>query len=223
MIEKVDKRGNKELSIKKIIKATEELIEQKGYLDVKIRDIAEKSGVSIGLIYKHFAEYDDNKNLIYEPKPKIIIEIMKRNPIFRGISSINEDRLNQILNLPSEAFVKAVRRVFLAIIETHRKQAIFGPAVESAMQSSKELYAELYELSNSNMDLIPVISRILKKFNYPEEKLKQRSELFIQTVDSLIHRHTFYGEIVDTDEELADYLTELFLKLVGFDGKASQK
>ena len=207
MTEKVDKRGNKELSIKKIVKATEEVIEKKGYRDSKIKDISEKADVSIGLIYKYFPK----------GKPEIVIEVMKRSPIFRGISAISEDRMNQMLSLPPEAFVKAVRRVFIAIIETHRKQAKFGPAVERAMQASKELYAELYELSNNNMDLIPVISRILNKFNYPEEKLEQRSELFIHTVDSLIHRHTFYGEIVDTDEELAEYLTELFLKFVGFD------
>ncbi len=79
------------------------------------------------------------------------------------------------------------------------------------------MYAELYELSNNNMDLIPVISRILQKFNYPKENIEQRSELIIHSIDSLIHRHTFYGEIVDTDEELAEYITELFLKFVGFD------
>ena len=206
MTEKVDKRGNKELSIKKIVKATEEVIEQKGYIDSKIKDISKKADVSIGLIYKYFPK----------GKPEIVIEVMKRSPIFRGISTISEDRMNQMLTLPPEAFVKAVQRVFMAIIKTHRKQAKFGPAVERAMQSNKELYAELYELSNNNMDLIPVISRILQKFNYPEEKLKKRSELFLHTVDSLIHRHAFYGEIVDTDEELAEYLTELFLKFVGF-------
>ena len=144
---------------------------------------------------------------------------MKRSPIFRGISSISEDRINQMLSLPPEAFVKAVQRVFIAIIETHRKQAKFGPAVERAMQSNKELYTELYELSNNNLDLIPVISRILQKFNYPKGNIKQRSELFLHTVDSLIHRHTFYGEIVETDMELSEYLTELFLKFVGFENK----
>jgi len=209
MKEKVDKRGNKELSIKKIIKATEEVIEKKGYINSKIKDISKKADVSIGLIYKYFPK----------GKPEIVIEVMKRNPIFRGIRTISEERMNQMLTLPSEAFVKAVQRVFIAIIKTHRKQAKFGPAVERAMQSSKELYAELYELSNNNIDLIPVISRILKKFNYPKEKVEQRSQLFLHTVDSLIHRHTFYGEIIDTDEELAEYLTELFLKLVGFDKK----
>jgi AcrR family transcriptional regulator len=209
MTEKADKRGNRELSIKKIVKATEEVIEEKGYFDTKIKDIHEKADVSIGLIYKYFPK----------GKPEIIIEIMKREPIFQGITNITDDRINQILNLPSKEFVKAVKRVFIAIIQTHRKQAIYGPAVERAMQSNKELYAELYELSNSNMALIPVISRILQKFNYPEERLEQRSELIIHTIDSLIHRHTFYGEIVDTDEELADYLTELFLKFVGFDNK----
>ena len=209
MTEKVDKRGNRELSIKNIVKATAEVIEQKGYIDSKIKDISEKADVSIGLIYKYFPK----------GKPEIVVEVMKRSPIFRGISTISEDRINQMLNLPPEAFVKAVQRVFIAIIETHRKQAKFGPAVERAMQSNKELYAELYELSNNNLDLIPVISRILQKFNYPKENIEQRSELFLHKVDSLIHRHTFYGEIVDTDMELAEYLTELFLKFVGFENK----
>ena len=209
MTEKVDKRGNRELSIKNIVKATAEVIEQKGYIDSKIKDISEKADVSIGLIYKYFPK----------GKPEIVVEVMKRSPIFRGISTISEDRINQMLNLPPEAFVKAVQRVFIAIIETHRKQAKFGPAVERAMQANKELYAELYELSNNNLDLIPVISRILQKFNYPKENIEQRSELFLHTVDSLIHRHTFYGEIVDTDMELAEYLTELFLKFVGFENK----
>ena len=219
MTERIDKRGNKELSVKKILRAAEELIEQKGYFDVKIRDIAKKAGVSIGLVYKHFGVYNKDKELLYDPKSKIVIEIMKHSPIFRGISSINEDRLNQILELPHKDFAKAIKRVFSAIIQSHRKQVKFGPAVEKAMQSSKELYTELYELSNNNLDLIPVISRILNKFNYPEGKLEQRSELFIHTVDSLIHRHTFYGEVVDTDMELAEYLTELFLKFVGFENK----
>lgn len=215
MTEKVDKRGNKELSIKKILQATEEIIEEKGYLDAKIKDISEEADVSIGLIYKYFPK----------GKPEIVIEVMKRSPIFRGISSIGEeeDRLNQILTLPPEAFVKAVKRVFLAIIESHNKQAKFGPAVEKAMQASKELYAELYELSNNTLEIIPVISKILQKFNYPEGKIEQRSELFLHTIDSLIHRHTFYGKIVDTDKELADYLTELFLKFVGFDEKTLEK
>ncbi len=205
MSEKIDKRGDRKQSIKKIMDATNRLIKEKGYTMVSIREVASEAGVSVGLIYKYFPggkvdilfKYLDSDTYIqpYVKDLGKVIELLPKSPIKRQV----------------------LQGLFFSIIQLQRKNKAFNKAIGIAMLSDSTLYEQHGDYFN-NKTMKNLISGILKQFNYSKGDLGEDSA-FLNRILSITYHHYASFEIHEGDEEfdrkLANFLANILLSLVG--------
>jgi AcrR family transcriptional regulator len=176
-----------------IIDTTITMIQKRGYNNVTTNHIAKEAKVSIGTLYYHF------------PSGKVDIV---RAMVERGISEVYDDE--RVKNLTISDIPKYLRAFLLRYIKQHRKNASLVAAIEMAILSSDESSKPNDDLYTAQLNVIPLVSRVLTQFEVSrKEDLEKMSKLIFHTLDSLIHRHVVYSNIVKTDEELVDYLINL--------------
>ena len=228
-ISKESKLSKRERTIKKILRVTERLIKEKGYAKVSNNQIAKESGVSIGLLYKYFRwpKYDLNiKPSIREKalllgKPVIIHELIKNSIFVRGFASIKNEKIKarfEDLQKLSDAQAKsALIDFFLFFIKFHRRKKSIITALEIAYLSDKKIFKN-FDLDYFYQDLVDAISSLLVFIG--RENDIQLSKLLFNTFNNIVIRHVIFGEITKTDEQLADFLSDLlisYIKSIGGD------
>jgi len=183
-----------------IIDTTITMIQKRGYNNVSTNHIAKEAKVSIGTLYYHF------------PGGKVDIV---RAMVERGISEVYNEE--QVKNLTIRDIPKYLRAFLLRYIKQHRKNASLVAAIEMAILSSEESSKTNEDLYTAQLNVIPLVSKVLTKFDISkEEDLDQISKLIFHTLDSLIHRHVVYSNIVKTDEELVNYLINLSMAFLEY-------
>ena len=183
-----------------IIDTTITMIQKRGYNNVSTNHIAKEAKVSIGTLYYHF------------PSGKVDIV---RAMVERGISEVYNEE--QVKNLTIRDIPKYLRAFLLRYIKQHRKNASLVAAIEMAILSSEESSKTNEDLYTAQLNVIPLVSKVLTKFDISkEEDLDQISKLIFHTLDSLIHRHVVYSNIVKTDEELVNYLINLSMAFLEY-------
>jgi len=221
----VKRKRNKETTIKRIIRKTEKMIKEKGYVKTTTNHIAKESDVSIALIYKYFPG----------GKPDIVQQIRRRSLLFNKISDINDiDLKNMIepkfLDLEPEVIIERGRRFLLAYIAYHRRYMFLDNALEIAFletmdkqkskkedekKVNKEVSNESWDYDAYNKPYYQVVSNVLVHLGIKDQKLQIKlSKLLVNSFNCLIRQHINYGNLVDSDEELAQFLIDVLLGYV---------
>jgi len=213
----IKRKRNKEATIKRIINKTERMIKEKGYAKTSTNHIAKAAGVSIALIYKYFPN----------GKPDIVQQIRKKSLLFMGITNISDNNLEAVVG--SEPTPEIIRekgkRFLLAFIAYCRRYAFLDNALEIAYLEKKDkekllINDEKQKLEDINYDTwdyddfyqpyYDAVSRVLIQIGIKDkEKQIKISKLLVNTFISLIRQQVNYENLVDNDEELADFLIDL--------------
>lgn len=197
MSQPTKKRRNRQLTIDRIKRVTLKLIKEKGYAQTKTNKIAELANVNIALIYKYFPK----------GKPEILRSLSK------DMSTDLDSHLKKIKsNDPREILYD----VIMNFIKIHHKDAPIIKALNIAYLSNEKLFQEDQEFYKDKKPLgPPYMSKVLLKLSYPiKGDLYEISGLLMRLIDNLIHRHVLFGNIVSSDEELANFLTDLILRYI---------
>jgi AcrR family transcriptional regulator len=182
----------------KIISTTIKLIEKKGYSKISTNHISKEAGVSIGTLYYHFEN----------GKPDIIKEIIKR-----GYAEFLDEFKLKSLN--QENLTLFLHDFLLRYIKQHKENKSLLIAIEMALLSNKELFQDL-EYVYTELKLFPLISKVLLQIGYPKkDDIDKISKMLLYSIDTIVHRHVIYGDLVDTDEELVTFLVEFISRFIG--------
>ena len=122
----------------RLLKAAKEIFEEKGFLETRISDIAERAGVSHGLLYHYFES---------------------KQEIFRELAAAVDEELIQPMNLivdrssgatPSERLRAAIRLHF----ESYRDEARMMGVIEQASRYDEQVHAARAKLHKRESDRV---------------------------------------------------------------------
>ena len=198
MIEKKSLKRNKSAKINKILNVTQKMIEEKGYFATTTNHIAQKVGVSIGLVYKYF------------PRGKA--------DIVRAISQKEYEKImdkNLILGLKPKDFPNLVKKIMTEYVLQHRKNKQLISAMEIVFLSNKNHPENYTEFIDPFINPILIkIKHIFKEKEKSINKFDQKIKILLGLIDSIVHRHVIYTEIFESDEKLVNFLTDFILNFI---------
>jgi AcrR family transcriptional regulator len=194
MAEKASRKRGKAAKIDRIIETTRKLIQEKGYVAATTNHIAKAAGVSVGLVYKYFPL--GKGEIAYR------ISLRDHSAIVDTLSSIQ---------LKKERLPKRLHSMFLAWIDQHRRNAPFIRAMNIAMLSNPALFGGYAEVMERTAEKVHPIFWPLGIEGLDNSKMKKLALALFHTIESVIHRHVLSVRVFDTDEELAEFLTNVVL------------
>lgn len=198
MTEKKSRKRNKSAKINKILNVTQKMIEEKGYFATTTNHIAQKVGVSIGLVYKYF------------PGGKA--------DIVRAISQKEYEKImdkNLILGLKPKDFPNLVKKIMTEYVLQHRKNKQLISAMEIVFLSNKNHPKNYTEFIDPFINQILIkIKHIFKEKEKSINKFDQKIKILLDLIDSIVHRHVIYTEIFESDEKLVVFLTDFILNFI---------
>ena len=172
---------DREEKINSILRSFTTLVNRVGYDKVTIRQIANESEISVGIIYYYFPE----------GKPAIAARLYEEN--FLG--TIAPD-------LTVEESPERLRQRIRSHLQAHREDMELYRAFDQAALSNQDLFQNL---KRSRRDLLEAQS-IMKQFS---PNLVEAWLTSYTVIDALIHRHLFVEKIRETDEELVEWIANL--------------
>ena len=194
---------NKRQKIDLIVKVAHDLIREKGYEKLSTNHIADRAKIGIGTIYRNF--------------PNGKADIMREIVIRDSSIVINMDLFN---NIVESDLTKSAYQIITNFIEFHRQNLEFDLALERALQSNKQLVKDFS--SYVELALREIAKQMIKIFpmkNITEIELKDKLFLVFNIIESIIRRHILITPLFNTDEELANYLTDLTLDILKIDNQ----
>jgi AcrR family transcriptional regulator len=180
-----------------IIRVATELITNKGYNSVSMREIAREANISAGTLFYHFKK---GKSEIL----KIIFkDILEKLEVGRFFSVDNFDN-----------FTEALKTILYRNIDLHRKSREFSAAMEVEIISNMDSYLKLSEFLEPEIDIIiePIIS-VAKKFKKSNFNLEGKEKVILQAVDAIVHRHIYYRNMFGSDEDLVNLLMKIIMAI----------
>jgi AcrR family transcriptional regulator len=167
------------------------LVEKKGFSAVKIIDIADRTGVSVGTVYRYFPE----------GKASMLRFILEGH--FSEIADLGTFRDMDESNVDA-----ALESMITRHIEAHRRRLPAHIAINQAILMNRELLTEYNtQLTDLFADLAPRIRAANAMLSaVPPEVFFERLLLIFDIMEAVIHRHLFIRNIKATDEELVDFL-----------------
>jgi AcrR family transcriptional regulator len=183
----------------KIIETTIQMIEKKGYSKITTNHIAKNAEVSIGTLYYHFEK----------GKTDIIKEIVKR-----GYAEFLDD--SKLESLTRSDLPEFLRSFLTQFLEKHRENKSLLIAIETELITNRRLFQD-YQYIQSELKFVPLISKLLKQLGYDHEEDPDKvSKFLLFAIDSIIHRHLIYGEILINDEDLITNLINLITRFIQY-------
>jgi len=184
-----------ELSPKdKILQTARQMIEDYGYNNLNINNLAEKAGVAIGTLYWHFKK----------GKISIVKELAKQE------AQKIKDFLKEVKIKPDKPIV-GFKPFILKYIEFHKKNKALLRAFEIENITNQEMSTEIDNITKTEVEGTTVfIENVLKKTNLKVEDLSEKIKLSALFLDDLVHRHVIFNNRYGSDELLADLLIGLF-------------
>jgi AcrR family transcriptional regulator len=183
----------------RIIETSIRMIKEKDYNKITTNHIAKKTGVSIGTLYYHFknGKPDIVKEIVRQGYAEFLDEVI--------LSSLTMEKLPEFLN----SFLKRY-------LEQHKENKSLLVAIEIASLSNRKAFQD-FEYIQSELNLVPLISSILKQLGYSDrEDLNGISKFLLYSIDSIIHRHVICENLVIKDEELVKHLAEMVLRFIKY-------
>lgn len=195
---------DKEQKKKALLDATKDLLEKNVYYDITTKEIAKKAGVSIALLYKY---YPDGKISLIKGLADEEAKIMLQEyPIETGQMMLPED---------IEDIREFIYKNTLFSIDIHRRNRNLNLALEMIYLANPEggPYAlDKYEMYNDEVAnlFVKLVANHISGINIDTSF----SKFIVQLVDATIHRHVSLFAVTDTDESLANMLTDMIIDLI---------
>lgn len=189
---------DKDEKIRLIFQTFAELVNEKGYENINIRDITTKANIGIGTIYRYFPKGKPSiASGFFEHTGEKIFDI-------DALKEIGDNNLLKIFDLYIRNHLKTHRENF----EIHR-------AYEQAILTNKELFSNIKNIVD---DMFKDIVDIYKKEGIfrgiPEDLLLKNNILFFNLIEAIVHRHLFIIPFFDTDEELIELIKTLIICII---------
>lgn len=189
---------DKDEKIRLIFQTFAELVNEKGYENINIRDITTRANIGIGTIYRYFPK----------GKPSIASGFFEhtREKIFDidALKEIGDNNLLKIFDLYIRNHLKTHRENF----EIHR-------AYEQAILTNKELSSNVKNIIGDMFkDIVDVYKKEGIFQGIPEDLLLKINILFFNLIEAIVHRHLFITPFFDTDEELIEFIKTLIMCII---------
>ena len=98
-----------------ILRATEELLLEKGYYDTSMDDIAARVGIAKGTLYLHFAKKEDLILAFFEHQLQVLKAMVKQNSVIKGTA---QEKIEAIVRQMYQG-LSSGRRQFLSILHSN--------------------------------------------------------------------------------------------------------
>ena len=181
---------NISLTKEKIIGVAEELIENKGYVNVSVRGIAKEVGISVGTLYHHFPR----------GKMEIVLAMGEKYSEILGMSEFLADpnadpriwlRKNLELNQKKKAFITAME--IEAMSRPDEVQALIIENIAKRKETQKSLIQAF---------------KMMEKFAGKKISI-EKARIMQKVLKAIMRRHIVFGNLFGSDDEFI----ELFLKI----------
>ncbi len=197
----------KDTPINRIYEITKKLINRDGFYKVTKESIAKESGIKVEVIDQYF--------------PDGIVAILKGVVQHQATDFLNKVDFNLVTigNL-----AKSLKYFLELYIKWHRENAAFDTALEIAYLSNKEAFKGYEDIFITELSAAPLVAQVLRHFGFKEgEDFDKLVGLIIHTLDSLVHRHVIYGNIVEDDSILIDFLISLSVGFINYSVQFQRK
>ena len=189
---------DKDEKIRIVFQTFADLVNEKGYENISIRDITNRANIGIGTIYRYFPKGKPSiASKFFEYTGEKIFDI-------NAVKKIGEKNLPEVFDLYIRNHLKTHRENF----EIHR-------AYELAILTNKELFSNIKTYVD---DMFKDILNIYKKEGIfrgvPEDLLLKNNILFFNLIEAIVHRHLFIIPFFDTDEELIEFLKTIIITII---------
>ncbi|MFX1566820.1 MAG: TetR/AcrR family transcriptional regulator [Promethearchaeota archaeon] len=189
---------DKDEKIRLVFQAFADLVNEKGYQNINIRDITNRANIGIGTIYRYFPKGKPSiASKFFEHTGEKILDI-------NALKKIGENNLPKIFDLYIRNHLK-----------THRENYEIHRAYELAILANKELFSNIKTYVD---DMFKDILHIYKKEGIfrgvPEDLLLKNNILFFNLIEAVVHRHLFIIPFFDTDEELIEFLKNIIITII---------
>lgn len=132
-----------------ILTAARELIAERGYADITVRDLAERCGVSVPTLYNQFGGKDEVLSAAIEEHFLEVLDstpVANSNPGYERLNHIIDQSAEQILTL--SAYHQRLLEAFAAIRSTAPVQQRVANQLADAMRKELEVMAGQNQLSD---------------------------------------------------------------------------
>ncbi len=180
---------DKATKIQTIIDTMTAIIREKGLHRASVRDIPERSDLSIGTVYRYFPK----------GKTDIITEIMRRN--IRGTLDLE---IPDDLDLPG--FMQVWTHMIGTAIQIRRSNLFIEELATPLMSAGHETYREFTNMVSGFYNELATRFRTVEQFKkYSEAELYRRIVLTLNIIDRVANIHMKFP-LFANDKELAKYL-----------------
>jgi AcrR family transcriptional regulator len=188
------KRKTKEENMEIIKHVTFKLLKKKGYVNLSVNEIADVSGINISQVYSYFPN----------GKPDILI-------------AIGSDILKSGAPKPSFTNLKKPRKFLIRLIkfliDTHRANKLMLKVLKVVFLSYPKLLQKDKDLFLIGLSEFKYFEDFIEKLGvYDADKRKEIAKFVFHLVDSMIHRHVLEVEIAETDDALAQSLSDSIMR-----------
>lgn len=194
----------------RILKVAQKMIKEKGYATININDIAYQASVSIGTLYYHFPK--GKSSILFETRRQIAED-------FRVNLEAGLQEQKYLIN--SKDFKEGLSTFLFILLKLHRKDIQFLIAMEADILSNLKTYLEAVDnmnpddlfLEEANATVDP-IKELMKQFPAENLNIKGKEKQVHKVVDTLIHRHIYFGYNFGTDKEFISMLITIVYTLL---------
>ncbi len=193
-----------------IVTTAQQLIEEKGYSNLNVNELAYLAEVSVGTLYYHF------------PKGKVdvLAEIMSRKTegfVSKGSQLIEDDKiLDKGMNLED-----ILRWLFYKIIELRRTDRQFLAAIQSEMFANPNGYLDLVKgyqttdgLQQGMNVLSEVIIKVAERDNVSLGDIQDGTDRILKVVGLLMTYQIIFPGFFGKDSDFVDLAVDLFLDII---------
>ena len=158
----------------KIIEAGFDLICNDGYYKTNTSKIANKAGVSTGIIYQYFKD--------------------KRDIFIAGLDRYADDIFYPMLNISHIRFDKKelrniIKNMIIRYISNHKLSAIAHEEITAMTHSDKDV---AYYFHKKEMEMTNKISNILIENNFKIDNISEKVHIVIGLIDNLCHEIVYH-------------------------------
>ena len=179
----------------KIIEAGFELICKNGYYNTNTAEIAEKAGVSTGIVYQYFKDKYD-----------ILIE---------GLEKYGDDIFFPMLNTSKLSFEKSefknvINNMIKHYISNHKVSNVAHEEIMAMVHSDKKVADYYY---HRELQMTNNIKNLLLINNFKDEDLYEKVHIMIGLIDNLCHEIIFHKHNDMNYEKMTNLVVESIINL----------
>lgn len=188
-----DAKMSKKEGKKTLLAIAEELIMQKGYDEISVREIAREANLSVGTLYHHFPL----------GKLSILNEIIKSH----GETFFKNFDYEKIKDEPTRSLTK---KYLFTLIERARHFAPIIKGVNIELLTNEKIVKDLHELMKKEEEQhFKTYKNIILSFYPNMDNYEKTAAKVSRIINSIINSHVIVDDLFGKDEELVEILYQM--------------